>query len=44
MKDYFANGASAVSFGASVFRKEWLAKKDFKSISSAISNFVTRLG
>ena len=40
MKDYFANGASAIAFGASVFRREWLAKKDFTSIGSAIKKFV----
>lgn len=39
MKDYFSNGASAVSFGASVFKKEWLAKKDYTSIKKAIKRF-----
>ncbi|MDD5496085.1 MAG: bifunctional 4-hydroxy-2-oxoglutarate aldolase/2-dehydro-3-deoxy-phosphogluconate aldolase [Candidatus Omnitrophica bacterium] len=39
MKDYFTNGASAIAFGASVFRKEWLAKKDFASIADRISEF-----
>lgn len=41
MKDYFANGASAVAFGASVFKKEWLAKGDYASITKAIKAFVT---
>ncbi len=40
MKDYFAAGADAVSFGASVFKKEWLAKKDFKAIAAAIREYV----
>jgi 2-dehydro-3-deoxyphosphogluconate aldolase/(4S)-4-hydroxy-2-oxoglutarate aldolase len=40
MKDYFANGASAVAFGASVFKKEWLAKKDFASISAAVKKYM----
>jgi len=40
MKSYFANGASAVSFGAGVFKKEWLAKKDFQSIEQAIQKYV----
>jgi 2-dehydro-3-deoxyphosphogluconate aldolase/(4S)-4-hydroxy-2-oxoglutarate aldolase len=31
---------SAVSFGASVFKKEWLAKKDFQSIGQSIKAFV----
>ena len=40
MKDYFAAGASAVSYGASVFRKEWLAVNDFKSIGQAVKRFL----
>ncbi len=40
MQDYFAYGASAVTFGASVFRKEWLAHKDFKSIGQAVKRFM----
>lgn len=40
MKDYFESGASAIAFGASVFKKEWLLKKDFKSITAAIEKFV----
>jgi 2-dehydro-3-deoxyphosphogluconate aldolase/(4S)-4-hydroxy-2-oxoglutarate aldolase len=43
MKDYFASGASAVSFGASVFRKEWLAAEDFASIAQAIKKFTEPL-
>jgi len=39
LKDYFANGASAVSFGGSVFKKDWLANKDFKAISLAVKKF-----
>jgi 2-dehydro-3-deoxyphosphogluconate aldolase/(4S)-4-hydroxy-2-oxoglutarate aldolase len=40
IKSYFESGASAVAFGESVFRKEWLAKRDFESISSAIKNLI----
>jgi 2-dehydro-3-deoxyphosphogluconate aldolase/(4S)-4-hydroxy-2-oxoglutarate aldolase len=40
MKDYFASGASAVAFGASVFRKEWLEEKDFKSIALAVKEYI----
>ncbi|MDD5432676.1 MAG: bifunctional 4-hydroxy-2-oxoglutarate aldolase/2-dehydro-3-deoxy-phosphogluconate aldolase [Candidatus Omnitrophica bacterium] len=43
MKDYFACGASAISFGASVFKKEWLQAKDFSSISSAIKSYLQQL-
>lgn len=41
MKDYFLNGADAVSFGGSVFRQEWLEKEDFKSIGKAVKNYIT---
>lgn len=40
MQSYFSSGASAVSFGASVFKKEWLAAKDFAAIASAIKEFL----
>ena len=37
---YFLNGASAVAFGASVFKKEWLADKDFASIGESIKKYL----
>lgn len=37
---YFSNGASAVAFGASVFRKDWINNKDFNSIEKSIKNLV----
>ncbi|MDO8489062.1 MAG: bifunctional 4-hydroxy-2-oxoglutarate aldolase/2-dehydro-3-deoxy-phosphogluconate aldolase [Candidatus Omnitrophota bacterium] len=40
LKDYFTSGASAVSFGASVFRKDWLLNKDFKSVGLAVKKFM----
>lgn len=40
MNEYFSNGAGAVSFGASVFRSEWLKIGDFKSIGCEIKKFV----
>ena len=40
LKDYFANGASAVSFGASVFRKDLLAKRDFQTIAQEVRRFI----
>ena len=43
MKDYFASGASAVSFGASVFKREWLENKDFKAIEARIRDYVHKL-
>lgn len=40
MKDYFAGGADAVSFGAGVFRMDWLAAKDYKKIEQSIRAFI----
>ncbi|MFH0877640.1 MAG: bifunctional 4-hydroxy-2-oxoglutarate aldolase/2-dehydro-3-deoxy-phosphogluconate aldolase [Candidatus Omnitrophota bacterium] len=40
IKDYFANGANAVAFGASIFRKEWLENKDFLSIKKSITDLI----
>lgn len=37
---YFSNGASAVSFGANVFRPEWLRSGDFKSIKESIKGYL----
>jgi 2-dehydro-3-deoxyphosphogluconate aldolase / (4S)-4-hydroxy-2-oxoglutarate aldolase len=38
--DYFSCGASAVTFGASIFKKEWLAAKNFQAIGQAVKNFI----
>ncbi|MCK9604535.1 MAG: bifunctional 4-hydroxy-2-oxoglutarate aldolase/2-dehydro-3-deoxy-phosphogluconate aldolase [Candidatus Omnitrophica bacterium] len=43
MNEDFASGASAVSFGASVFKKEWLENKDYQSIGSAIKAYLEKL-
>ncbi|MFA6216471.1 MAG: bifunctional 4-hydroxy-2-oxoglutarate aldolase/2-dehydro-3-deoxy-phosphogluconate aldolase [Candidatus Omnitrophota bacterium] len=43
MKEYFSSGASAVSFGASVFKREWLDKKDFASIGKSIKQYLSEL-
>ncbi|MDD5166596.1 MAG: bifunctional 4-hydroxy-2-oxoglutarate aldolase/2-dehydro-3-deoxy-phosphogluconate aldolase, partial [Candidatus Omnitrophica bacterium] len=43
MNEYFASGASAVSFGASVFKKKWLENKDYQSIGSAIEAYLEKL-
>ena len=40
MQDYFTSGASAVSFGASVFRKDWLNAKNFNAIGQAVKRFI----
>ncbi len=44
LKDYFASGAGAVSFGASVFRKDWLLNKDFQSVGQVIRRFMNSWG
>jgi 2-dehydro-3-deoxyphosphogluconate aldolase/(4S)-4-hydroxy-2-oxoglutarate aldolase len=36
IKSFFANGASAVAFGGSIFSKERLANKDFKAIETDV--------
>lgn len=41
--EYFASGASAIAFGSSVFKKEWLKNKDYQSISVAIKAYLIRL-
>jgi 2-dehydro-3-deoxyphosphogluconate aldolase/(4S)-4-hydroxy-2-oxoglutarate aldolase len=43
MREYFACGASAVAFGSSVFKKEWLQKKDYSSIARAIKAYLEQL-
>ncbi|MFA5008628.1 MAG: bifunctional 4-hydroxy-2-oxoglutarate aldolase/2-dehydro-3-deoxy-phosphogluconate aldolase [Candidatus Omnitrophota bacterium] len=42
ISEYFLSGAAAIAFGASVFKKEWLAKKDFKSIEESIKKFLIK--
>ncbi|MEA3489761.1 MAG: bifunctional 4-hydroxy-2-oxoglutarate aldolase/2-dehydro-3-deoxy-phosphogluconate aldolase [Candidatus Omnitrophota bacterium] len=39
--EYFSSGADAVAFGASVFREEWLAEKDFASIGNLVGEYVS---
>ena len=43
MREYFSCGASAVSFGASVFKKEWLKRGDYRSISRSIKAYLKQL-
>ena len=38
--DYFANGASAVAFGGSIFKKEWIENKEFGNISLEIRRLI----
>jgi 2-dehydro-3-deoxyphosphogluconate aldolase/(4S)-4-hydroxy-2-oxoglutarate aldolase len=41
IRSYFDCGVSAVAFGGSVFREEWIKAGDFKSIGSAIGALIT---
>lgn len=43
MPEYFACGASAVAFGASVFKKEWLYKQGYPKITGAIKAYLRAL-
>ena len=40
IEEYFLSGASAVAFGASVFKPEWLESGDFDSIGSLVKEYV----
>lgn len=40
---FFSCQASAVAFGGSVFKKEWLEKGDFSSIRNAIETLVSKV-
>ena len=40
MNEYFSSGAAAIAFGGEVFKKEWLAGEDFKSIGEAVKKYV----
>jgi len=41
MKEYFMKGASAIAFGSSVFKKEWLAAGDYERIGSEAGKFIS---
>ncbi len=43
IRSFLASGASAVAFGSSVFKKEWLAKKDYSAISERIKLYLRQL-
>ncbi|MBN2037413.1 MAG: bifunctional 4-hydroxy-2-oxoglutarate aldolase/2-dehydro-3-deoxy-phosphogluconate aldolase [Chitinispirillaceae bacterium] len=43
MKEYFSSGASAAAFGASIFKKEWLARGRFDLIENSLRTLVKAL-
>jgi len=40
VKSFFSNGASAVAFGASIFKKEWLSNGEFSKIEQSIKSLI----
>ncbi len=40
IKDYFNSGASAVAFGGSIFRDDWIHAKKFLEIENGIRNLI----
>jgi 2-dehydro-3-deoxyphosphogluconate aldolase/(4S)-4-hydroxy-2-oxoglutarate aldolase len=40
LPDYFAGGASAVTFGASIFKKEWIVAKEFGKITDEVKKLI----
>jgi 2-dehydro-3-deoxyphosphogluconate aldolase/(4S)-4-hydroxy-2-oxoglutarate aldolase len=43
MREYFACGASAIAFGASVFRKDWLQGEEYQNITRTIKDYIQNL-
>lgn len=43
IQSFFDCGASAAAFGSSIFKQEWLKKKDFNSISVSIRELLSGL-
>lgn len=41
---FFSAGASAVAFGSSIFRKDWLAERDFAKVGIAIRELIAGYG
>jgi 2-dehydro-3-deoxyphosphogluconate aldolase/(4S)-4-hydroxy-2-oxoglutarate aldolase len=44
VREFFSCGASAVAFGGSIFKHEWLQKRDFISIENGIKNLIKKGG
>ena len=42
--EYFRCGASAVAFGGSIFRKDWMKEKRFEVIGAQIKELIDRVG
>ncbi|MFH1854088.1 MAG: bifunctional 4-hydroxy-2-oxoglutarate aldolase/2-dehydro-3-deoxy-phosphogluconate aldolase [Candidatus Omnitrophota bacterium] len=44
IKLFFKSGASAVAFGGSIFKKEWLERREFSRIEEAIKELISKTG
>jgi len=44
VREFFSCGASAVAFGGSIFKHEWLRKQDFSSIENGIRDLIKKGG
>jgi len=42
VKSFFQSGASAVAFGASIFKKEWIKRKEFFRIEECIKELISK--
>lgn len=40
MRDYFENGASAISFGGQVFKRDWIEEGEWSKIAEQISRYI----
>lgn len=43
IKSFFSNGASAIAFGGSVFKKEWLKGREFSRIADCIKALIIEI-
>jgi 2-dehydro-3-deoxyphosphogluconate aldolase/(4S)-4-hydroxy-2-oxoglutarate aldolase len=40
IRDFFLSGASAAAFGGSVFKREWIARKEFHRIQETVQSLI----
>jgi len=43
IEEYFSSGATAIAFGGSLFKKEWIKNKNSADITASIKQFVGRV-
>lgn len=42
IKSFFSNGASAVAFGGSIFKRQWLKAREFSRIEESIKKLISK--